>query len=68
MLSDPLFILAALACLAVVAILGFGIGGFGKSGEAGGKQSNRLMQYRIGAQLVAVLFIVLLVYMRRQGG
>lgn len=67
MTSDPLFLLAVLACLVVLAILALGIGGFAKGGEDRGKKSNRLMIYRLGAQFVAVMLIVALIYFRQQG-
>lgn len=64
MFSDPLFLLPVLACLVVLGILAMGIGGFAKSGEDRGKKSNRLMQYRIAAQFVAVLLIVGYIWIR----
>jgi hypothetical protein len=67
-LSDPFFILAAIACLAVVVILAFGLGGFAGGGAFNRKNSNKLMRYRIAAQFVAVVFIVLFVYFRNSGG
>ena len=68
MRNDPLFILVAVACLAVLAILMFGIGTFGKGGEFNRKYANKIMRWRIGAQFVAVLLIMLYVFMRRMGG
>ncbi|MBE0553998.1 MAG: twin transmembrane helix small protein [Rhodobacteraceae bacterium] len=68
MIHDPLFILAAVACLAVVVILMIGIGGFAKGGEFSRKHSNRLMRYRIAAQAVAVLLIVGFAWLRARGG
>ena len=67
MIHDPLFILAAVACLAVVVILMIGIGGFAKGGEFSRKHSNRLMRYRIAAQAVAVLLIVGFAWLRARG-
>lgn len=58
MANDPLFILAALACVAVLAILLLGIGGFAKGGEFNRRHGNRLMRYRIYAQFVAVILIL----------
>lgn len=66
MLNDPLFILAAVAALAVLAILMFGIGTFGKGGDFNRKHANRIMRYRIIAQAVAVALIVAFAYF--QGG
>jgi hypothetical protein len=68
MLSDPLFFVVAGACLAVLVILMIGVGGFAKGGEFNRKHSNRIMRYRIGAQFVAVLLILLFVFLRRSGG
>lgn len=65
MLEDPLFILVAVACLAVVAILLLGIGGFAKGGEFNRKHANRIMRYRIIGQAVAIALILLFVFLRR---
>ena len=68
MSADPLFILIVLACVAVVIVLTMGLGGFAKGSGWAQKNSNKLMRYRIGAQFVAVVLIVLFVYLRGQGG
>ncbi len=68
MANDPLFWIVALAVLIVLGILLMGISTFGKSGEDNGKYANKLMRWRIGAQFIAVLLILLFVYLRRQGG
>jgi hypothetical protein len=67
MLSDPLFIVAALAALGVLAILMIGIGGFAKGGDFNRKHANRIMRYRIYAQAVAVLLIVAFAYLKSRG-
>ena len=67
MLQDPLFIALAIACLGVVAILLFGIGSFAKGGEFNKKYANKAMRWRIGAQFIAVLLILLFVWVRRGG-
>ena len=59
MLNDPLFILATVVCLIVLVILMIGIGVFTKGGETNRKYANTLMRYRIIAQALAVLAIVL---------
>lgn len=64
MLKDPLFIVAALACLGVLVILMIGIGGFARGGEFNRKHANRLMRYRIYAQAGAVALILLFVTLR----
>jgi hypothetical protein len=68
MMSDPLFIAIVVVMLGVVGILALGIGGFGAGGEFNRKHSNRLMRYRIGAQFVAVMLIVLFIWLRGEGG
>ena len=65
MLEDPLFIVIAIAMLVVVAILLFGIGSFAKGGEFNKKYANKAMRWRIIAQFVAVLLILLFVFIRR---
>lgn len=68
MLNDPLFYVVVFACLAVAGILIFGVLSFGKGGEFNRKYANRIMRWRIGAQFIAVLLILLFVYLRGQGG
>ena len=68
MLSDPIFIIGILACFVVLIILMIGIGSFAKGGEFNRKHSNRLMRYRIIAQAVAVIIIVIYAYFRSRGG
>ena len=62
--SDPLFWLAIIGCLVVLVILMIGIGGFAKGGEFNRKHANRLMRYRIAAQALAVLVIVVFAWSR----
>jgi hypothetical protein len=68
MTRDPLFIIAAIACLAVLAVLVFGVGGFAKGGAFNRKYSNKLMQLRLLLQFIAVILIVTFVYFSRRGG
>lgn len=68
LLQDPLFLFAAFACLVVLIVLTIGIGGFAKGGEFNRKHANRLMRYRIIAQAVAVILIVLFAYLHQRGG
>lgn len=67
MTNDPLFLLAAGACLMVAVILGLGIAQFGRGGIDGAKRSNKLMQARIVAQFIAVVLILLFVWIRSKG-
>jgi hypothetical protein len=64
MLRDPLFIVAAVASLAVLGILALGIGSFARGGEFNRRNANRLMRWRLGAQFVAVILIVAFAWMR----
>ena len=68
MMQDPLFIVVAIAVIAVVVILAIGIGGFAKGGEFNRKHANRLMRYRIYAQAFAVVVILAVVFIRQMGG
>lgn len=68
MLNDPLFILVAVACAVVAIILAMGIGTFGKEGVENAKRSNKFMRYRIIAQFIAIVVILVFVYFRRMGG
>ncbi|WP_299368213.1 twin transmembrane helix small protein [uncultured Tateyamaria sp.] len=68
MAQDPLFILIILACLGVLFVLMLGLGGFAKGSGWAQKNSNKLMQYRIGAQFIAVVLIVIYVFFRQSGG
>lgn len=68
MANDPLFIIAAIACLAVVAVLMVGIGGFAKGGAFNKKYGNKMMQLRLLMQFIAVVLIVLFVFFSRSGG
>lgn len=68
MTSDPLFYLVAASVLLVLGILLYGIAGFGRGGDFNKKQANKVMRWRLIAQFVAVLIILLFVYLRREGG
>ncbi|MTH62956.1 twin transmembrane helix small protein [Paracoccus shanxieyensis] len=62
--DKPLFILLAICCLAVVAVLATGIGGFARGGEFNRKHGNRLMRWRLIAQAVAVAVFLLYLWAR----
>lgn len=68
MLQDPLFLVAAAACLLVLLILLIGVGGFARGGDFNRKHANRIMRYRIYAQAGAVALILIYVAFRRLGG
>lgn len=64
MANDPLFYIIGAALLGVVAILFFGIGSFAKGGSFNKKYANRAMRWRIIAQFIAVVLILLFVWLR----
>lgn len=68
MLRDPLFIIAAIACLAVLAVLMIGVGGFAKGGDFNRKYANKIMRLRLLLQFIAIVLIVAFVYFARRGG
>lgn len=67
MLNDPLFVVVAIAVLIVLGILLTGIGGFAKGGDFNRKHANKIMRYRIYAQAVAIVLILIFVLVRRGG-
>lgn len=64
MFSDPLFIPVLVAMAAVVLILARGISHFGKGGAEAAKKSNKMMRWRIYAQFIAVVLVILFVWIR----
>jgi hypoxia induced protein len=69
-MSGIFFYLAMAAILVTAAVLAVGIGGFGskhREGPDGARFSNRLMRYRIIAQFVAVVLLMLMVWAAQSG-
>ena len=66
--KDPLVIIATIACIVVVAILATGIASYAKGGEFNKKYGNKLMRWRIGAQFVAIILILIVLAVRGSGG
>lgn len=62
MARDPLFLIAAFACLAVLGVLIVGVGGFARGGAFNKKYANKLMRLRLLMQFIAVILIVVFVY------
>lgn len=60
--SDPFFIVLVIAVLAVVVVLMFGLGGFAGGGDFNKRNANKIMRWRIIAQFIAVVLIVIYVY------
>ncbi|MXQ08058.1 twin transmembrane helix small protein [Alphaproteobacteria bacterium GH1-50] len=67
MLQDPLFIIVGIACLIVLGILLTGVGGFAKGGDFNKKHANKIMRWRIYAQAIAIVLILIFVLVRRGG-
>lgn len=67
MSGDPLFIIVAIAILAVFVVLMLGLGAFTKGGETAFKYSNKLMRWRIIMQAIAVALILIFVALRGGG-
>ena len=67
MAHDPLFIIVAIACLAVVVVLLVGVGTFARGGEFNRKYANKIMRLRLLAQFIAVILIVLFVWISKKG-
>mgnify|MGYP006074850025 FL=1 len=63
-----MFYLLIVAILAVVVVLMFGLGGFAKGSGWAHSNSNKLMRWRIILQAVAVVFILIFIYFKRNGG
>ncbi|MXU65230.1 twin transmembrane helix small protein [Oceanomicrobium pacificus] len=65
----PTFVtIILIACLAVLAVLLLGVGGFAKGGEFNKKYANKIMRLRLLLQFIAVLLIVGLTWLTRNGG
>lgn len=62
--DNPLILVIGLAMLAVIVILTTGIGGFARGGEFNRKHGNRMMRWRIIAQAVAIVLIMLFIWLR----
>lgn len=67
-MGDTFFVLAVIACIAVLGVLALGLGGFAGGGAFNKRNSNKLMRYRIAAQFIAVVFILIFVFFSKQGG
>jgi hypothetical protein len=62
-----LLILLGVALLAVIGILGAGFYALFRGGEFGRRWSNKLMQYRILAQAVAIALLACIVWLAQSG-
>jgi hypothetical protein len=62
-----LIALMVLAAVATLTVLARGIIIMARGKDIGGKRSNLMMSYRVGFQALAILFIVFLFLVNRQG-
>lgn len=67
MTQDPYFLSVLVSVGLVLVVLFVGVISFGLGGEFTRKHSNRIMRYRIIAQAVAIMLILLFVWIRRGG-
>ncbi|MSU88118.1 twin transmembrane helix small protein [Rhodobacteraceae bacterium 2CG4] len=67
MTDNPLFYVTLFACLAVLAVLLVGVGGFARGGEFNRKYANKIMRLRLLLQFIAVILIVATVYFAGRG-
>ncbi len=65
MANDPLFIVAGITCLAVLAVLLVGVMGFARGGDFNRKYANKIMRLRLLLQFVAIILIIAFVYFAR---
>jgi len=68
MLQALQYFLIPVAILATTVFLGLGIYSLAKGGEFSAKNSNKLMRYRVAAQAVAVLLLVVFSLLLARGG
>ena len=64
MIERPLLLVVALSVLVVVVILAVGIGGFARGGDWNRRNGNRMMRWRLIAQAVAIIIILLVISLR----
>lgn len=62
-----LIVFMILAALATLGVLARGIIIMARGNDIGGQQSNRMMSYRVAFQALAIVFIVILFLINRQG-
>jgi hypothetical protein len=66
--TDPLMMIALIACFGVLVILLMGINSFRKGTAEAAKESNKFMRLRLIAQFGAVVLIMIFVWVRGQSG
>jgi hypoxia induced protein len=66
-MREVLFVLLGIALLVVLGVLGAGFFALFRGGEFGRRWSNKLMQYRILAQAVAIALLASIVWLAQAG-
>ncbi len=66
-MQAALVVLMVIAAIATLGVLARGIIIMASGKDVGGKASNKMMSYRVAFQALAILFIVLLFLVNRQG-
>jgi hypothetical protein len=66
-MREVLLVLLGVALLAVLVILGAGFFALFRGGEFGRRWSNKLMQYRVLAQAVAIALLASIVWLAQSG-
>lgn len=64
-MTGAMFYIVVALCLAVVAVLALGLGGFARGGAFNQKYANKLMRLRVVLQLAAVVAVVLFALVAR---
>ena len=64
-MTDPFFIIVVIAVVVVVIVLMLGLGGFAGGGAFNKRNANKIMRWRIIAQFVAIVLIVIYVWFIR---
>lgn len=66
-MGHALLWIALIACVAVLAVLLFGVGSFARGGDFNRKYANKIMQLRLLAQAIAIVLILIAVAALRAG-
>ncbi len=66
-MSKIFLLLSAIACVATLLVLLFGVGSFTRGGDFHRRNANRIMRLRLLMQAIAIALIVTTVYLARNG-
>ncbi|MEO1293975.1 MAG: twin transmembrane helix small protein [Pseudomonadota bacterium] len=68
MATAALYLLIPITLFAVLFVLARGLGHFLGEGEKHRRRSNRMMQWRLGLQALAIVLMMVFVYLMQKGG